>query len=561
MDTSTPDFIGRLKARLHANYKRRKQSNEHFSNRRKTLVDAVFHKFDRELRGSIQLSVLLNLHPSINSKAVSNAALSEVLQDFSLTSVNGKFTFMDFPITYSQFVDYYQTMSLYTEHESRFEKDITTVWRISPEDLINYISAVQRKKEVATSKANEELLNKQKSRFNLEGIVVGSPVSIRKTQDSNPFNDTPASTELQVMPDFFSFDGNSPVDFWPSTTSWSSYDERSIQMQGSSIEYPNTMYSQYMDQETPQPAPRKMAGHSLTVKYSRLQNQRKDNSEKVTVITPARQTQPASRNTGLIWQTDTSQRTHPRNEASPSMISNQSTSGPSNRSEELTVGNFRCHDRSRPLITLPLHAGVQPSNQSTAQPAQLQAALQPNVPPTAAAAAVAVSTSSIPHPTAATRAAAAAATASAVATKSLTGQRDILSIASPNAEDSHALEVNEELALIYEDVGGSSTDSCGNALPWPPQGEDILEPTQQHVHNPERFDQDAVVATTEMSAASQRVAVPVAIHMPRELQGDSLDSNRCSQFLDVAIAISPISHATSRLLPAACCQLSAPLYD
>ena len=154
-------IFSRVKDRLSKNCKGKPFAPCKLSLRRSMLVNLAYLKvsfFPSEDRA--RLSQLQKYHTSIPLwdelavKKCSNAALYEFLSDLNFwgTDSRGSSTDMD-GISKEYFLTYFEIVSWYTDNETAFEKNLSHIFVITPDDILNYI--IKKRVTVDTPERDE----------------------------------------------------------------------------------------------------------------------------------------------------------------------------------------------------------------------------------------------------------------------------------------------------------------------------------------------------------------------------------------------------------------------
>lgn len=204
MEEHAADYITRLRHRLETNFRKRRQGAEHYSNRRKLIVEVAFFKHDIGHQGVVDINASLAfVHPDVVKAAGSNSAIKYILHDFAITT-NGISRLCE-RVSYRDFVEYYKLMSLFTEHESRFEKNVVTTWGVTQEDIASYILNAQAKREETATALAAEVTRQRDMR--IENIIshpclldgAGQLFSMKSNTDHNPTRNSPM-TQVNALP-------------------------------------------------------------------------------------------------------------------------------------------------------------------------------------------------------------------------------------------------------------------------------------------------------------------------------------------------------------------------
>jgi hypothetical protein len=113
----------------------------------------------------VRLTELQRYHPSLqlwdqpSVQKSSNSALKDMLTDFNFWNTDqlngrGDGEVEGGRITKETFIRYYEIMSFYTESEVNFERNLASVFVITPEDMLDYI--VKKRATVDKDKIEEE---------------------------------------------------------------------------------------------------------------------------------------------------------------------------------------------------------------------------------------------------------------------------------------------------------------------------------------------------------------------------------------------------------------------
>jgi hypothetical protein len=137
------DFIfNRVKDRLYKRSKGKTLAASQLSIRRAMMVDLAYSKLTSE-DGIARLLTLQIFHPSLTLwdqiavKSCSNSPLKEFLLDFNFWNISddGNSNAAEI-ISQSVFLRYYEIVSFYTDSEAHFERNISLIFVVTPDDML-----------------------------------------------------------------------------------------------------------------------------------------------------------------------------------------------------------------------------------------------------------------------------------------------------------------------------------------------------------------------------------------------------------------------------------------
>lgn len=131
---------------------------------------------------SVRLTELQRYHPSLqlwdqaSVQRSSNVALKDILTDFNfwdLDQLNGRSDgeVEGGRISRETFIRYHEIMSFYTDSEVNFERNLASIFVITPEDMLDYI--VKKRATVDSNPVAEEYIVKK--RASVDSTVAVTP--------------------------------------------------------------------------------------------------------------------------------------------------------------------------------------------------------------------------------------------------------------------------------------------------------------------------------------------------------------------------------------------------